>query len=181
LITILISLPVINKIDWPAAEPERVAKEVEDVIASPVWMRPAFQPKRAKTFEEILEYIVNEIKPPEGDDNKPLKALIFDSIYDSYRGVIVYVRIMDGKIKAGDTMRMMATGAEFNVVEVGYMRATSMEKTAELTAGEVGYITASIKTVHDAHFGDTVTLATNPALEPLPGYRTVNPMVFCGV
>ena len=174
-------LPVINKIDLPAAEPDRVAKEVEDVIGIPCMDAPRVSAKTGENVEEVLEYIVNEIMPPTGDDDKPLKALIFDSVYDSYRGVIVYVRIMEGKIKAGDTMRMMATGAEFNVVEVGYMRATSMEKAAELTAGEVGYITASIKTVHDAHVGDTVTLASNPAAEPLPGYRTVNPMVFCGV
>ena len=174
-------LPVINKIDLPAADPQRVAEEVEDVIGIPCLDAPKVSAKTGENVEEILEYIVNEVRPPEGDENKPLKALIFDSVYDSYRGVIVYVRIMDGKIKAGDTMRMMATGAEFTVVEVGYMRATSMEKAKELTAGEVGYITASIKTVHDANVGDTVTTAENPADEPLPGYRKVNPMVFCGV
>lgn len=174
-------LPVINKIDLPAAEPEKVAQEVEDVIGIPCMDAPRVSAKTGQNVEEVLEYIVNEIKPPQGDDNKPLKALIFDSVYDSYRGVIVYVRIMDGKIKAGDTMRMMATGAEFTVVEVGYMRATSLEKADELCAGEVGYITASIKTVGDARVGDTVTLATNPAPEALPGYRKVNPMVFCGV
>ncbi len=174
-------LPVINKIDLPAADPQRVAEEVEDVIGIPCLDAPKVSAKTGENVEEILEYIVNEVRPPEGDENKPLKALIFDSVYDSYRGVIVYVRIMDGKIKAGDTMRMMATGAEFTVVEVGYMRATSMEKAKELIAGEVGYITASIKTVHDANVGDTVTTAENPADEPLPGYRKVNPMVFCGV
>ena len=174
-------LPVINKIDLPAADPDRVAHEVEDVIGIPCMDAPRVSAKTGQNVEEVLEYIVNEIKPPQGDDNKPLKALIFDSVYDSYRGVIVYVRIMDGKIKAGDTMRMMATGAEFTVVEVGYMRATSLEKADELCAGEVGYITASIKTVGDARVGDTVTLATNPAPEALPGYRKVNPMVFCGV
>ena len=174
-------LPVINKIDLPAAEPERVAEEVEEVIGIPCLDAPRVSAKTGENVEEVLEYIVNEIKAPEGDENKPLKALIFDSVYDSYRGVIVYVRIMDGTIKAGDTMRMMATGAEFTVVEVGYMRATSMEKADKLSAGEVGYITASIKTVHDANVGDTVTLADNPAPEALPGYRKVNPMVFCGV
>lgn len=174
-------LPVINKIDLPAADPERVAKEVEDVIGIECMQAPRVSAKTGENVEEVLEYIVNEIKPPVGEDNKPLKALIFDSVYDSYRGVIVYVRIMDGKIKSGDTMRMMATGAEFNVVEVGYMRATSLEKADELCAGEVGYITASIKTVGDARVGDTVTLADNPAPEALPGYRKVNPMVFCGV
>lgn len=174
-------LPVINKIDLPAADPVRVAEEVEEVIGIPCLDAPRVSAKTGENVEEVLEYIVNEIKPPVGDDSKPLKALIFDSVYDSYRGVIVYVRVMDGKIKAGDTMRMMATGAQFNVVEVGYMRATSMEKADELCAGEVGYITASIKTVGDARVGDTVTLASNPATDALPGYRKVNPMVFCGV
>jgi len=174
-------LPVINKIDLPAADPERVAEEVEEVIGIPCLEAPRVSAKTGENVEEVLEYIVNEVSPPVGDDDKPLKALIFDSIYDSYRGVIVYVRLMDGKIKAGDTMRMMATGAEFTVVEVGYMRATSLEKTDCLCAGEVGYITASIKTVSEARVGDTVTLASNPAPEALPGYRRVNPMVFCGV
>lgn len=174
-------LPVINKIDLPAADPDRVAAEVEDIIGIPCMDAPRISAKTGENVEAVLEYIVNEIKPPVADDDKPLKALIFDSIYDSYRGVIVYVRIMQGKIKAGDTMRIMSTGAEFNVVEVGYMRATSMEKAQELTAGEVGYITASIKTVGDAHVGDTVTTAENPATEALPGYRKVNPMVYCGL
>lgn len=174
-------LPVVNKIDLPAADPERVAQEVEEVIGIPCLDAPRVSAKTGENVEEVLEYIVNEISPPVGDDNKPLRALIFDSIYDSYRGVIVYVRVMDGKIKAGDTMRMMATGAQFTVVEVGYMRATSMQKTDELCAGEVGYITASIKTVSEARVGDTVTLANNSAAEALPGYRKVNPMVFCGV
>lgn len=174
-------LPVINKIDLPAADPERVAEEVEEVIGIPCLEAPRVSAKTGENVEEVLEYIVNEVSPPVGDDDKPLRALIFDSIYDSYRGVIVYVRLMDGRIKAGDTMRMMATGAEFTVVEVGYMRATSLEKTDCLCAGDVGYITASIKTVSEARVGDTVTLASNPAPEALPGYRRVNPMVFCGV
>ncbi|MCM1114297.1 MAG: translation elongation factor 4 [Clostridium sp.] len=174
-------LPVINKIDLPAAEPERVASEVEDVVGIPCMDAPRVSAKTGQNVEEVLEYIVNEVSAPVGDDDKPLRALIFDSVYDSYRGVIVYVRLMDGKIKAGDTMRMMATGAEFTVVEVGYMRATSMEKADCLRAGEVGYITASIKTVSEARVGDTITLASNPAPEALPGYRKVNPMVFCGV
>lgn len=174
-------LPVINKIDLPAADPERVAEEVEDVIGIPCMDAPRISAKTGENVEEVLEYIVKEIKPPVGDDNKPLKALIFDSVYDSYRGVIVYVRIKEGKIKAGDTMKIMSTGAEFTVVEVGYMRATYMEKADELSAGEVGYITASIKTVGDAHVGDTVTTADNPADEALPGYRKVNPMVYCGL
>lgn len=174
-------LPVINKIDLPAADPARVAQEVEEIIGIPCMDAPRISAKTGENVEEVLEYIVKEIAPPQGDDNKPLKALIFDSVYDSYRGVIVYVRIKEGKIKAGDTMRIMSTGAEFTVVEVGYMRATSMEKANELTAGEVGYITASIKTVGDAHVGDTVTTADNPAEEALPGYRHVNPMVYCGL
>lgn len=174
-------LPVINKIDLPAADPERVAQEVEEIVGIPCMDAPRISAKTGENVEEVLEYIVKEITPPQGDDNKPLKALIFDSVYDSYRGVIVYVRIKEGKIKAGDTMRIMSTGAEFTVVEVGYMRATSMEKANELTAGEVGYITASIKTVGDAHVGDTVTTADNPADEALPGYRHVNPMVYCGL
>jgi len=174
-------LPVINKIDLIAADPERVAEEVEEVIGIPCMDAPRISAKTGENVEEVLEYIVNGIKPPEGDDNAPLKALIFDSVYDSYRGVIVYVRIMDGKIKAGDTMKIMSTGAQFTVVDVGYMRATSMEKADELTAGEVGYITASIKTVGDAKVGDTVTTVPNEAKEPLPGYRKVNPMVFCGI
>ena len=174
-------LPVINKIDLPAADPDRVAEEVEEVIGIPCLDAPRVSAKTGENVEDVLEYIVNEVSPPEGDDNKPLRALIFDSIYDPYRGVIVYVRLMDGKIKAGDTMRMMATGAEFTVVEVGYMRATSLEKTDCLCACDVGYITASIKTVSEARVGDTVTLASNPAPEALPGYRRVNPMVFCGV
>lgn len=174
-------LPVINKIDLPAADPERVAQEVEEIVGIPCMDAPRISAKTGENVEEVLEDIVKEIAPPQGDDNKPLKALIFDSVYDSYRGVIVYVRIKEGKIKAGDTMRIMSTGAEFTVVEVGYMRATSMEKANELTAGEVGYITASIKTVGDAHVGDTVTTADNPADEALPGYRHVNPMVYCGL
>ena len=174
-------VPVINKIDLPAADPERVAAEVEDVIGLPCMEAPRVSAKTGENVESVLEEIVHLIPPPENHDDKPLRALIFDSIYDSYRGVIVYVRVMDGSIKPGDTMRMMATGAEFTVVETGYMRATSLEPTKGLSSGEVGYITASIKTVSDARVGDTVTLANAPAAEPLPGYRKVNPMVFCGV
>lgn len=174
-------LPIINKIDLPAADPERVAQEVEEVIGIPCMEAPRVSAKTGENVERVLEEIVREIRPPEGDDDQPLRALVFDSVYDSYKGVIVYVRVMDGLIRAGDTMRLMATGAEFNVVEVGYMRAFGMEKAAVITAGEVGYITASIKTVGDARVGDTVTTTARPATEPLPGYRKVNPMVFCGV
>ena len=174
-------VPIINKIDLPAADPERVAHEVEDVIGIPCLDAPRVSAKTGENVESVLEEIVNLVPPPEDRDSEPLRALIFDSIYDSYRGVIVYVRVMDGKIKPGDTMRMMATGAEFTVVETGYMRATSLEPAKVLSSGEVGYITASIKTVSDARVGDTVTTAERPATEPLPGYRKVNPMVFCGV
>ena len=174
-------VPIINKIDLPAADPERVAHEVEDVIGIPCLDAPRVSAKTGENVESVLEEIVNLVPPPEDRDSEPLRALIFDSIYDSYRGVIVYVRVMDGKIKPGDTMRMMATGAEFTVVETGYMRATSLEPAKELSSGEVGYITASIKTVSDARVGDTVTTSERPATEPLPGYRKVNPMVFCGV
>ena len=175
-------VPIINKIDLPAADPDRVAEEVEEVIGLDCSDAPRVSAKTGENVEAVLEKIVSDIPAPlDSDDSKPLRALVFDSVYDNYKGVIVYVRVVDGKIKAGDTMRMMATGAEFTVVEVGYMRATSMEPAAELTSGEVGYITASIKTVGDARVGDTVTTAEYPAEEALPGYRKVNPMVFCGV
>ena len=174
-------VPVINKIDLPSADPERVAAEVEDVIGLDCSEAPRVSAKTGVNIEQVLEQIVKCVPAPEANDDKPLRALIFDSVYDSYKGVIVYVRVKEGRIKPGDTMRMMATGAEFTVVETGYMRATLPEPCAELTAGEVGYITASIKTVGDARVGDTVTTTENPAAEPLPGYRKVNPMVYCGV
>ena len=174
-------VPVINKIDLPAADPDRVANEVEEVIGLPCDEAPRVSAKTGENVGAVLESIVSLVPPPENNDDKPLRALVFDSVYDSYKGVIVYVRIVDGKIKPGDTMRMMATDAEFNVVEVGYMRPNAMEPAKELSSGEVGYITASIKTVSDARVGDTVTTAENPASEALAGYRKVNPMVFCGV
>ena len=174
-------VPVINKIDLPSADPDRVAKEVEDVIGLDCSEAPRVSAKTGENVEAVLEQIVKFIPAPVADDSLPCRALIFDSVYDSYKGVIVYVRITEGKIKPGDTMRLMATGAEFTVVETGYMRAQMPEPCDELTAGEVGYITASIKTVGDARVGDTITTAQNPAKEPLPGYRKVNPMVFCGI
>ena len=175
-------VPVINKIDLPAAEPDRVAAEVEDIIGLDCTEAPRVSAKTGENIEQVLERIVADIPAPaEANDNAPLKALIFDSVYDNYKGVIVYVRVVEGTLKAGETMLMMATGAQFNVVEVGYMRATGLEPTDVLSAGEVGYITASIKTVRDAKVGDTVTKLQNQAAEPLPGYRKVNPMVFCGV
>ncbi|MCR4616089.1 MAG: translation elongation factor 4 [Clostridiales bacterium] len=175
-------VPVINKIDLPAADPERVAAEIEDVIGLDCSKAPRVSAKTGENVAEVLERIVEDIPAPlDADDSKPLRALIFDSIYDSYKGVIVYVRVKDGVLRVGDTMRMMATGAEFTVVEVGHMSAQSMVSAEALYSGEVGYITASIKTVSDARVGDTVTTAQNPAAEPLPGYRRVNPMVFCGI
>lgn len=175
-------VPVINKIDLPAAEPDRVAAEVEDIIGLDCSTAPRVSAKTGENVAQVLERIVSDIPAPtHAQDDAPLKALIFDSVYDNYKGVIVYVRVMQGTLKAGETMRMMATGAEFNVVEVGYMRATGLEPCKELSAGEVGYITASIKTVRDAKVGDTVTKVQYPASEPLPGYRKVNPMVYCGV
>ncbi len=175
-------VPVINKIDLPAAEPDRVAAEVEEIIGLDCGNAPRVSAKTGENVADVLERIVADIPAPsQAEDNAPLKALIFDSVYDNYKGVIVYVRVMQGTLKAGETMKMMATGAEFNVVEVGYMRATGLEPCKELSAGEVGYITASIKTVRDAKVGDTVTKLQNPATEPLPGYRKVNPMVYCGV
>ena len=174
-------VPVINKIDLPAADPDRVCADVEEVIGLDCSEAPRVSAKTGENMHAVLEKIVSDIPAPECDDDAPLRALVFDSVYDSYKGVIVYVRIVDGVIKPGDTMRMMATGAEFTVVETGRMRATRLEPADCLRSGEVGYITASIKTVRDAKVGDTVTLATRPAPEPLQGYRKVNPMVFCGV
>ena len=174
-------VPVINKIDLPAADPERVAADIEEVIGLDSEEAPRVSAKTGENVEEVLKQIVKLVPCPEGDDEAPLRALVFDSIYDNYKGVIVYVRIMDGTIKPGDTMRMMATGAQFTVVEVGKMAATSLSPRSKLSAGEVGYITASIKTVRDARVGDTITTAQNPATEPLAGYKKVNPMVFCGI
>lgn len=174
-------VPVINKIDLPSADPERVRKEIEDVIGIDASNAPLISAKNGTNIRAVMEAVVKNILPPQGDDNEPLKALIFDSYYDSYKGVIIYVRIMQGKVKTSDNIKLMATGSEYNVVECGYLRATSLEPCNELCAGEVGYIAASIKTVSDARVGDTVTLVENAAKEPLPGYRKVNPMVFCGV
>ncbi len=174
-------VPVINKIDLPSADPDRVKNEIEDVIGLPAEDAPCISAKVGINIHDVMEQIVSLVPPPEGDDGKPLQALIFDSYYDSYKGVIIYVRVKDGSVKVGDTIRFMATGKEFSVVECGFMRATSLEPAQALYAGEVGYIAASIKTVSDARVGDTVTLADAPAAEPLPGYRAVQPMVFCGI
>ncbi|MBQ4152959.1 MAG: translation elongation factor 4, partial [Oscillospiraceae bacterium] len=174
-------VPVVNKIDLPSADPSRVCHEIEDVIGIPALDAPRISAKMGTNVEAVLEEIVAKIPPPKGDDDAPLQALIFDSYYDSYKGVIVYVRVKEGKLTNNMKIRMMATGAEFDVVEVGYMGATSLIPTGELCAGEVGYITASIKNINDTRVGDTVTNAENPAKEPLPGYRKVNPMVFSGI
>ncbi len=174
-------LPVINKIDLPSAEPERVKAEIEDVIGIPADNAPLISAKTGINIDEVLEKIVTEIPAPKGDSNEPLTALIFDSYYDPYKGVIVYFRVMSGKIKVSDTVKMMATGASFDIVELGRKRATSMEPCDVLEVGEVGYLTASIKTVNEARVGDTITLAQNPAKEALAGYRKVNPVVFCGI
>ena len=173
-------IPVINKIDLPAADPERVKQEIEDIIGIEAHDAPCISAKAGLNIDQVLEAIVR-LPAPAGDETAPLKALIFDSYYDSYRGVIVYFRVMDGAVHTGDRIRMMASEAEFDVVETGIMRPGRLEPTGVLEAGQVGYLAASIKTVGDARVGDTVTLASRPAAEPLPGYRRVNPMVFCGV
>lgn len=174
-------VPVINKIDLLSADPDRVAQEVEDIIGIPADDAPRISAKQGINIDQVMEKIVSDIPAPTGDPTAPLQALIFDSYYDAYRGVIVYVRIKEGCVHPGDVIRMMAVGSEFTVVECGYLRATSLEPTAELSAGEVGYIAASIKNVREARVGDTVTLANNPCSEALPGYRAAQPMVFCGV
>jgi len=173
-------IPVINKIDLPSADPERVRKEIEDVIGLDASDAVLASAKEGIGIEEILEQLVKKIPAPSGDPNAPLQALIFDSLYDSYRGVITYVRIVNGTVKVGDKIRMMATGATFEVNEVGIF-APRPVLTDELTVGDVGFITASIKSVKDTRVGDTITLANRPASEPLPGYRKVNPMVFAGL
>jgi len=174
-------LPIINKIDLPAARPEVVIGEIENIIGIEAENAPKISAKNGINIQAVLDDIVDNIPSPEGDDNAPLKALIFDSYYDSYKGVIVYVRVMDGTLRAGETIRFMATGKEFEVVEVGYLKPDGMMPAKEICAGEVGFITASIKTVADINVGDTVTKVEKPAPEPLPGYKKVNPMVYCGI
>lgn len=174
-------MPVVNKIDLPSADPERVCSEVENIIGIPAMDAPRISAKMGTNVEEVLERIVTDIPCPKGDSESPLKALIFDCFYDSYKGVIIYVRVIDGEVKIGQTIRLMATGAEFTVVEAGYMGATELVNAGGLHAGEVGYITASIKSISDTKVGDTVTDADDPCAEALPGYREVNPMVFSGV
>ena len=174
-------VPVINKIDLPSAQPDVVIHEIEDVIGIPAEEAPQISAKTGLNVESVLEEIVNMIPCPDGDENAPLQALIFDSYYDSYKGVIVYVRIKEGTVKVGDRIKMMATGAQFDVVEVGVMHPAGLIPTKELRAGDVGYIAASIKNIQDTRVGDTVTTVKNPAAEPLPGYKKVNPMVYCGI
>lgn len=174
-------IPVVNKIDLPSAEPDRIINEVEDVIGIPAQDAPRISAKNGLNIEQVLERIIHDVPAPQGDSDAPLKALIFDSFYDPYKGVIVFFRIFDGTLKPGQTIKMMATGAQFEVLELGRKRATSLEPCDCLKAGEVGYLSASIKTVGDARVGDTITTVDNPAPEPLEGYRKVNPVVFCGI
>ena len=175
-------LPVINKIDLQSADPERVAKEVEDVIGIEAMDAPRISAKEGINVDQVLEQIVRGVPAPKGDENAPLEALIFDSVYDSYKGVIVYLRVVNGTLKAGDHIKMMATGADFEVVECGYMGANDLIPSKDgVRAGEVGYLTASIKNVRDTRVGDTVTHFDNPTKAALPGYKKVNPMVFSGV
>ncbi|MDY2938178.1 MAG: translation elongation factor 4 [Fusicatenibacter sp.] len=173
--------PVINKIDLPSADPSRVIAEIEDVIGIEAEGAPQISAKTGQNVEEVLEQIVHKIPSPKGDADAPLKALIFDSVYDAYRGVIVSCRIMEGSVRKGTRIRMMATGAVEEVVEVGYFGAGQLIPCEELSAGMVGYITASIKNVRDTRVGDTITDADNPCKEALPGYKKVNPMVYCGM
>ena len=174
-------LPVINKIDLPSAEPERVKEEIQDVIGLDASDAPLISAKMGTNIEEVLEQIITKIPAPSGDENSPLQALIFDSIYDAYKGVIIFCRIFDGSVKKGDEILMMATGAKAEVVEVGIFGAGQYIASDELSAGMVGYITASLKDVHETRVGDTVTLAKNPCKEALPGYKQVQPMVYCGL
>lgn len=174
-------VPVINKIDLPAAEPQRVKQEIEDIIGIPAEDAPEISAKVGLNIHDVLERIVSDIPAPKGDPNAPLRALIFDSQYDPYKGVIVYMRLMEGEMKPGMKVRMMATGAEFQVIECGYMHPLGLAASDSLSAGEVGYFTASIKNVADTRVGDTVTGVENPTEEALPGYRKAQPMVYCGI
>ena len=174
-------LPVINKIDLPAADPARTKTEIEDIIGIPAMDAPEISAKQGINIPAVLEEIVNGVPAPKGDPDAPLKALVFDSQYDSFRGVIVFMRLFDGRIRPDMEVKLMATGASYKVVEVGHMRPTRLEPCAELAAGDVGYFTASIKNVEDTRVGDTVTEATRPTAEPLPGYSPARPMVYCGI
>ena len=174
-------LPVINKIDLPAADPRRVKKEIEDIIGIPAEDAPEISAKRGIGIENVLERIISDIPAPKGDEDALLRALVFDSQYDAYKGVIVYIRVMDGRLERDMEIKMMSTGAKYRVVEIGHMRPVGMEPCEVLSAGDVGYMTASIKNVGDTTVGDTVTGADDPASEPLPGYKKVLSMVFSGL
>ena len=174
-------LPVVNKIDLVNADPSRVKKEIEDIIGIPASDAPEISAKRGLGIDDVLERIISEIPPPKGDPNAPLRALIFDNQYDLYKGVIVYTRIIDGKLRSDTQIRLMSSGAEYRIVEIGHMRPIGMEPCEELSAGDVGYLTASIKNVGDTTVGDTVTDAERQATEPLPGYKKVQSMVFSGL
>lgn len=174
-------LPVINKVDLPNARPDEVKKQIEDIIGIPAETAPCISAKTGLNVEEVLERIVTDIPAPTGDENAPLKCLIFDSIYNDYKGAIAYVRVKDGTIKVGQEIMLMASKKKFTVTEVGYFEPGSYEPAKELKAGEVGYIVASIKSLSDIRVGDTITLANASAKEPLPGYKKVNPMVYCGI
>ena len=174
-------VPVINKVDLPNARPDEVKKEIEDIIGIPAMDAPCISAKTGLNVEQVLERIVTDIPAPTGDENAPLQALIFDSIYDNYQGAIAYCRIKNGTVKVGDTIRLMATGKTFTVTEVGYFEPGSYSPTNQLIAGEVGYIAASIKSLSDIRVGDTITIDDRPAEKPLPGYKKVNPMVYCGL
>ena len=174
-------LPVLNKIDLPNARVEEVKQEIEDIIGIPAEDAPCISAKTGLNVEEVLERIVTDLPSPKGDENAKTKCLIFDSYYDNYKGAVAYVRVMDGKVKVGDEIKLMATNKVFTVSEVGYFVPGSYMPSKELKAGEVGYIAASIKTLSDIHVGDTITLKNNPAEEPLKGYKKVTPMVYCGL
>ena len=174
-------LPVINKVDLPSARPDEIIREIEDVIGIEAHHAPKVSAKSGLNIEDVLEQVVACIPPPKGDEDAPARALIFDSYYDSYKGVVCYIRVMEGTLSAGQSIRMMHTGKIFTVTEIGCMRPGSLLPTGKLMAGDVGYLCASIKNMRDTHVGDTITQADNPAREPLPGYKKAVPMVFCGI
>lgn len=174
-------VPVINKIDLPSADVEKVRSEIEDIIGIPADDCPAVSAKAGINIDQVLDSIISKIPSPDGDEDAPLRCLIFDSYYDSYLGVVVNIRVVEGRLRPGDRIRLMSTGAEFDVVDVGYLEPFGLKSGTELAAGDVGYITASIKSVGDTRVGDTVTLASNPAAEPLPGFKEVHPMVYAGI
>ena len=174
-------LPVLNKIDLPNARPDEIKNEIEDIIGIPAQDAPCISAKSGLNVEQVLERIVTDIPAPDGNENKETKCLIFDSYYDNYKGAVAYVRVKDGKVKVGDEIKLMATNKKFTVTEVGYFTPGSYMPAKELLAGDVGYIAASIKSLSDLHVGDTITLSSNPAKEPLKGYKKVQPMVYCGL